>query len=752
MKNFLILLFVLCAITVSYGRWLQQNSGTSEHLHGVQFVNNSVGFVVGDNGTFLKTTDGGNTWNQLNANTVASLFCICMLSENLGWIAAGNGEIYKTQNGGNSWTLQQSGTTDPIYNIQFVDENHGWASKFYNEILVTTNSGSNWVNYSTGINNIILAMFFTDLHTGWVGGWGGTVMKTNDGGLTWTPQYSGTSITRASLFFLTNNLGWSAGGGGAITRTIDGGATWTLLNSGASEFLNSIFFISPDTGWVTGGEKVYVTFDGGLTWQNQLYVYGKNFTDLWFEKSNLGWLVGYGGTIYTYVFSPMVSILDPNGGENYLVGDSEEIIWESGDADTLKLEYSTDGGQSWVVIVDKMPAINGRYLWEIPNTPTTTALIKLSLVDSPEVFDISDNYFSISRAPQIISPNGEEYFYFDQLCDFIWQDGGVEYIKIELSRDEGNHWELISASTPAPSGSFSWMVTPPRSDRCLLKITDVEFPNFYDISNYTFVIDSLFSPYHYFPLSPGNIWCFQNVYQTIVTILNAENDTLLSDGNVYTQINRYDRTYWWDHWKLTRTEFLRQEGDSVLIYPDSVLLDFNWQSRDTIFFSPANFVVVDTIYALNIFGRFLNTYYLHSSSMSSYSFSDGIGYNTLSAWQNYPSRPLAGFFIDGIRYGNVIVSIDEKNKPAISDYRLEQNFPNPFNSTTSIAFSIPKREQVAITIYDVQGRKVKTIMNNMVNPGQHSVKVQADFLTSGIYFYQMIAGEFTECRKLILIK
>jgi hypothetical protein len=96
------------------------------------------------------------------------------------------------------------------------------------------------------------------------------------------------------------------------------------------------------------------------------------------------------------------------------------------------------------------------------------------------------------------------------------------------------------------------------------------------------------------------------------------------------------------------------------------------------------------------------------------------------------------------------LSIGNINSPA--EFRLEQNYPNPFNPITQIDYSIPKNEFVNITVYDALGRTVKTMVNKHQKSGKYSVILNAEDMTSGIYFYRINAGEFRDTKKLILIK
>jgi hypothetical protein len=91
-------------------------------------------------------------------------------------------------------------------------------------------------------------------------------------------------------------------------------------------------------------------------------------------------------------------------------------------------------------------------------------------------------------------------------------------------------------------------------------------------------------------------------------------------------------------------------------------------------------------------------------------------------------------------------------------YKLFQNFPNPFNPGTQIIYSLKNESSVTLTVYDILGRKVTTLVNNIQNAGQHIVSFNATNLASGIYIYQLQAespgsgDKFISTRKMILLK
>jgi len=88
----------------------------------------------------------------------------------------------------------------------------------------------------------------------------------------------------------------------------------------------------------------------------------------------------------------------------------------------------------------------------------------------------------------------------------------------------------------------------------------------------------------------------------------------------------------------------------------------------------------------------------------------------------------------------------------VSDFNLEQNYPNPFNPSTSIKFSVPSSEFVTLKVYDVLGNEITTLVNEQKAPGTYEVRFDAGNLASGMYVYSLKAGNFTQTRKLLLMK
>jgi hypothetical protein len=91
------------------------------------------------------------------------------------------------------------------------------------------------------------------------------------------------------------------------------------------------------------------------------------------------------------------------------------------------------------------------------------------------------------------------------------------------------------------------------------------------------------------------------------------------------------------------------------------------------------------------------------------------------------------------------------------DYILYQNYPNPFNPSTNVRFQIPESGEVTIKIYDILGREIRTLFNQEVQRGTYTAEWDGlsddgTKMSSGTYFYRMVAGEFVQTKKMLLIK
>ena len=268
----LVLLLVFVDTPVLSFQSVKQFEETSYYLKDVCLMNSGVGWAVGEphwdqtnksySGTIIKTVDGGESWAPQETGLTETLRGVCFVDENNGWTVGANGTILHTSDGGNNWIKQTVATTDEFLGVVFKDVNNGWATSvkpvhydvwgdpddWRGSIWHTSNSGQTWTKQSVPNNaSILRRMDFVDCDSGWTAGIKFTgydafgdpqhtaaVYHTSNGGLTWEEQYSpDLDIVFTGVDFVDLNNGWAVGfkgdsgvEGGTVFHTTDGGITW----------------------------------------------------------------------------------------------------------------------------------------------------------------------------------------------------------------------------------------------------------------------------------------------------------------------------------------------------------------------------------------------------------------------------------------------------------------------------------------------------------------------------------------------
>jgi hypothetical protein len=112
---------------------------------------------------------------------------------------------------------------------------------------------------------------------------------------------------------------------------------------------------------------------------------------------------------------------------------------------------------------------------------------------------------------------------------------------------------------------------------------------------------------------------------------------------------------------------------------------------------------------------------------------------------------VSSFIKDGINL--LLIPTDVKDKPVLpKEYKLLQNYSNPFNPSTKIGYELPNAGFVELKVFDVLGNEVANLVNGEMNAGRHEITFNAKNLSSGMYFYRIKAGNFVKTMKMILMK
>ncbi|WP_435354980.1 YCF48-related protein [Emticicia sp. SJ17W-69] len=245
----------------------------------IYFINPTTGFIVGENGVILKTTNGGQDWGLIsntNSSYLNGYRSISFSDANNGWVLSSWGKVLKTTDGGNTWTDK---SLAPIWvkDISAVSATTAWVvGREYRPIIKkTSNGGDSWEDVSIGTLNsdrYLNTVFFLNQNIGFIAGDRGIIYKTINGGTNWQSISisSNTYLDFTDIFFLDANTGWCITVGGIIFKTTDGGTNWTMQAQGNgndySETNNKIHFFDTMNGVASRGELIQKTADGGQTW------------------------------------------------------------------------------------------------------------------------------------------------------------------------------------------------------------------------------------------------------------------------------------------------------------------------------------------------------------------------------------------------------------------------------------------------------------------------------------------------------
>ncbi|KUO61190.1 hypothetical protein APF79_13685 [bacterium BRH_c32] len=180
---------------------------------------------------------------------------------------------------------------------------------------------------------------------------------------------------------------------------------------------------------------------------------------------------------------------------------------------------------------------------------------------------------------------------------------------------------------------------------------------------------------------------------------------------------------------------------------------FAWQGYDAdgneISYEPANedkYIEDDNLF------KSANTYWGESTGEFMYPY---LNYALFVLYSPNAKLPDANRQIRFFTAKPIINDIEENenyNEKMPQDYSLSQNYPNPFNPTTNIRFSLTKMSFTTLKIFDILGREVATLVNKELSAGRHTYEFDGSGLSSGIYFYRLQTGEFTQTKKMLLIK
>lgn len=323
MKKLFFLLTGLFTQILPQTGWIEiHNLPILSDFKSVRFVDSTTGWIAGETGVIISTTNGGLNWTLQTTGTIKHLNCIYFADYFYGWAVGDSGIVLRTSDGGANWIESSFITKQKLRTVFFVDVNNGWIAGDSGVVFKTTNNGLNWINCSIDSPYTINSIFFNDLDNGWLVD-SRTIWRTTNSGLNWVYNAGITGLK--SIFFTDLNNGWVVGSRyipgldiGIIYKTSNGGQNWFLQKYQPTDIYYSVHAYDSNNAWVAINGGIMKTTNGGENWLTKRITFNNLFYNIYsvcFSDLLHGWAVGGGGAVFKTT----------DGGFVYVEDDSEPI-------------------------------------------------------------------------------------------------------------------------------------------------------------------------------------------------------------------------------------------------------------------------------------------------------------------------------------------------------------------------------------------------------------------------------------------
>jgi hypothetical protein len=356
------------------------------------------------------------------------------------------------------------------------------AQTTYMAVGKTTDQGGSWTfAYLTADYGDVYALAIdpTNPQNIYAGGYhsaGTRLFKSTDGGSSWahisgsvnaTVEAIAVDPTAPSTVYCGNYHG--------LYKSTNGGSSWAQR----STFDVNSIVLAPTRSmelYTAGDEGAHNSTDGGTTWAE--ISDGLDDLDVWALAAHPA-TVGVvfagtgGGGVFEFAKQAYVGVTSPAPGDQWMVGDTEQIQWSSwGTSGTVAIEISRDGGSTWSTVVPTFPDI-GTHAWTVTGPASANCVMRVADTDGDPsglsgTFAVSEAYISVT------SPAAGSDWPIGSSQHIQWGSAGTSgTVSIELSRDGGGTWTTIEPGTP-DDGDHLWNVTGPAAVACVIRVTDAD--------------------------------------------------------------------------------------------------------------------------------------------------------------------------------------------------------------------------------------------------------------------------------------
>lgn len=456
--------------------WTIQNTNSTNDFRSVHFVSDQKGFVGGQNGTMVRTSNAGITWELMGAFSLKTITDIFFLPDDAskGWatstvLVPNTGKnLSISTNGGTSWSSKASAVSRTVYGIHIAANKgasgvDGWivgedsGGQYFRRENGTSNNFATLVPINGGSNKPLRGIHAASTIEAIAVGDNGTILKSGSKiDAAWTAVSCPVTSQLNDVFFVTNQIVIIVGHSGVILRSTNGGSTWVKMISGTTGNLYAVNFATATKGWAVGANGVILrTTNAGLTWAIESSNTGNDLYDICFVNDSNGWAVGDQGTILKYGLGPSYSVsantpcrddtlfLSVNGN----TGDA--YVWSGPNG------FSSNQKEPWIPNIQ----FGGNYSVIItqPSGTTASLSVTVTLKESPEI--------SLSNVGALPCGSAGRTVYVSSLpvgADFSWFDAQSNELGTQSSytfQDPGSY--SVRASKDGCSSDVSFIIGPP---------------------------------------------------------------------------------------------------------------------------------------------------------------------------------------------------------------------------------------------------------------------------------------------------
>ena len=612
-----------------------------------------------------------------------------------------------------------------------VKDTYLFAAVYGSGIYRTTNDGLNWTSANAGLQSFKITSLATTSAMIFAATSDSGIYASSNGGTSWFSASNGIQSSGVNSMTVTNDVIFAACTYQGVFRSTDNGANWTNCYYSSTGIFTSI--ASKDSVLFLGGliQGVRRSTDLGITWQSVpaivssvyslaydgqiVFAGGGGGPNNIYASTNMGsdWYPASNGLPGEYAQTSALHIL----GSNCFAGVS---------GDGSGLYKSIDRGGNWYFSFNNTEAVNVNVMYNMNGRVFAGMRGQgISYTDNS-----GSNWTNISGglgSSVILSIGSCDSFLFigTYAGNYRSTNSGMNWLTSNLGLSEGSTAFISEGSTLMSGGYAPYKST----DHGLFWFPSAsgfysgggKIKAFAKILNYTFVVN-----YNTLHMSPnfGEFWVqLANpwFYSEVNAMISSEDYLYVGhrDSGVYRSY--YNGANWLklnNGLSSLRIQALHANANKVFVgTPAGVFASTN---------RGINWIAInDGLGNLNVTSFASNNIYLFAGT-------DGSG-----VWR--------------ILLSDILTNIVHNEIPA-GEFRLNQNYPNPFNPSTTLTYEIPVETFVRVKVFDVSGKEVMTLVNELKKAGKHEVNLQGDDLPSGVYFYKIEAGSFHRAKAMILIR